>query len=93
MSDDIKVGSIVRLKSGSDKMTVAAIKGIAYSNQIATCWRYENGLFFQSSLPVTTLKLDDGYCSTCDSYHDPIHHKLKWHDTVGWVPFKGGITA
>ena len=100
MSNDIVIGSIVKLRSGSARMTVSKIKGI-YPDAIATCWRYENGGFCMADLPVPALKLDDNYCNTCQDYHT----KLKWHDTVGLVPekqqgfggtgwhFTGGITA
>ena len=56
--DEIKVGDVVRLKSGSVNMTVSALNAI---NGIATCvWDEsiipERSIFQEKDFPVATLE-------------------------------------
>ena len=62
MNDEIKVGDVVRLKSGGPKMTVSTVDKAQYEERLsAWCdwfvqdkspWKKENGVF-----PVTSLEL------------------------------------
>jgi len=56
MEDQIKAGSVVQLKSGGPKMTVAFVEN-DNGEQVAACTWFANDKKERSRFPVVTLKL------------------------------------
>ncbi|GAN75433.1 hypothetical protein Apmu_0359_05 [Acidiphilium multivorum AIU301] len=64
MTNQIKVGDVVRLKSGSPAMTVNKIDipasfGVSSGVQSAWCEWFNNGKMESSVFPLTSLTLDE----------------------------------
>ena len=59
MADEIKVGSIVRLKSGGPSMTVTKVGSPLYSSQptVWCSWFDEKGLKQESTFPPDAVEL------------------------------------